>query len=449
MKSPGVRGLNGVLLVAACAAALVPRGEAQTSDGTSLALSIGQAIEKAVETNLTTRLARAASAEARGRVFQAAASLLPSLTVTVSQQRVFKQNLEALGLTSSSLVPEPVIGPYNVFDGRLQLVQRILDLNSLWLTQEASADARAARLGEDLTAEQIASAAALAYIEDLRALRDVQDAQANWELAQRLSTLAYHQHDAGLATAVDVARADTRLAVDHQNLIQAQLAAYLADIRLKRIVGYPLPTRIALTDSMDAAFMEAPEEAAALAAAQADRVELRVTQERLKAEAYGLSAAKAGYLPTITARGDYGFSGNLPDGSARTGTIGGSLDFPIFSGGQTHGQVVSATGRRLEARIQDDDARVQVEEDVRLALHTLSAEKDDVDAAEAQRQSAERELDGAQNRYRAGAGDNIQVVTAQASLADALKSRVDARARYADARVNLAAALGRMRAFRL
>src|SRR4029077_11996200 len=98
----------------------------------------------------------------------------------------------------------------NVFDARIQLVQNLLDLNNLWLTKAASANALVARGGEDLAAEQVASAAALAYIEDLRAIRDVKDAEANLALAQKLSSFAHHQHEAGLATAVDLARADTR-----------------------------------------------------------------------------------------------------------------------------------------------------------------------------------------------------------------------------------------------
>ena len=404
---------------------------------------------QAIATNLTAHLAQAASAEARGRVLQAAASLLPQITGSVSQERVFKLNLAAEGFTSSSLIPNPVIGPFNVFDARIQLVQTLLDLNSIWLTKAASASVRVARLTEDLAAEQVASAAALAYIEGLRALRDVQDAQANLELAQKLSTLAHHQHDAGLATAVDLARADARVAVDHQTLIQVQLAAFQADVRLKRVVGLPLVTSITLSETQEAALKESPEEVSALAQAQSDRFELRITHEQLKAETYALDAAKAGFLPTISARGDYGFSGNLPDSTARTGSIGGSLDLPILSGGFTRGQIQEARGRQSAAQSQYDDIRIQVEEDIRLALHTLSAEVDEVKAAETKVQLAERELQLSQNRYSAGLGDNVEVVTAQASLADARKSKVDARARHDDAEANLAMALGHMRTFHL
>jgi outer membrane protein TolC len=342
-----------------------------------------------------------------------------------------------------------VIGPFNVFDARIQLVQSLLDVNSIWLTKAASANSRVARMTEDLAAEQVASAAALAYIEDLRTIHDVQDAQANFELAQKLSKLAHHQHDAGLATAVDLARADTRVAVDHQDLIQAQLASYLADLRLKRVVGLPLQTGITVADSANAALKEGPEEVSALAQAQSDRFELRITHEQLKAETYALDAAKAGFFPTLTARADYGFSGNTPDSTARTGSIGGSLDLPLLSGGLTRGQIKEARGRQSAAQSQDDDTRIQVEEDVRLALHTLSAEIDEVQAADTKVQLAEQELRLSSDRYGAGLGDNVEVVTAQASLADARKSRVDARARYADAQANLAMALGHMQTFRL
>src|SRR5258708_21311 len=125
----------------------------------SVTLSVEQAMARAIATNLTTHLAQAASIEARGRVLQAASSLLPQLTGSLTQERVFKLNLAAEGFTSSPLISNPVIGPFNVFDARIQLVQNLLDINSIWLTKAASASFRVARLAEDLAAEQVASAA--------------------------------------------------------------------------------------------------------------------------------------------------------------------------------------------------------------------------------------------------------------------------------------------------
>src|SRR5690348_51155 len=67
----------------------------------STTLSMDAAIRRAIQTQLTTKLAQSASQEARGRVIQAAASLLPDITGSVSQARIFKTNLAAVGFESS------------------------------------------------------------------------------------------------------------------------------------------------------------------------------------------------------------------------------------------------------------------------------------------------------------------------------------------------------------
>ena len=52
------------------------------------------------------------------------------------------------------------------------------------------------------------------------------------------------------------------------------------------------------------------------------------------------------------------------------------------------------------------------------------------------------------DRFRAGVGDNIELVTAQTTLANARLDQVTALAVYNGARLNLAAALGRAETFR-
>jgi outer membrane protein TolC len=437
-----------LLLVAILWAAWAMVSHAETTES-ARTLSVSEAIDLAVKTNLTTQLAKAATLEARGKAIQEAASLLPEITGSVAQSRVFKNNLAAQGFEASSFLPNPLIGPYNSFDARFQLVQKVLDLNAVWKTKEKYSLAQVARLEEDLAAEQVASAAALSYIEDLRTIHDVEDAQSNLDLAQRLATLAHHQHDAGVATGIDVARAETRVAQDRQRLIQAQLGHTQSDIRLKRVIGLPLSSSLKLFEPHDGTLPPAPPEQAAISQAQSDRSELRIFSEQIKAESYKLAAARANFAPSLSAAADYGFSGNTPDGTARTGSIGGRLSLPIFTGGKTHGEIVEAKARQSAAQSQYADTGLQIEEDVRLALYTLTAEVDEVNVSATQVQLAEKELQLAQDRYSAGVGDNIQVVTAQTSLADARKARVDARARYASAQGNLAQSLGHMRSFDL
>jgi outer membrane protein TolC len=92
--------------------------------------------------------------------------------------------------------------------------------------------------------------------------------------------------------------------------------------------------------------------------------------------------------------------------------------------------------------------RGQVEEDVRLAFSALRTTSEQVAAAQQSVVLAERELEMARDRFRAGVGDNVEVVTAQAALSDARSAEVTALAQYNAARLNLAAALGRAERFR-
>jgi outer membrane protein TolC len=71
-----------------------------------------------------------------------------------------------------------------------------------------------------------------------------------------------------------------------------------------------------------------------------------------------------------------------------------------------------------------------------------------VRAADEAQRLAERELEMSRDRFRAGVADNLEVINAQASLANARAGQVQALAVYNAARLNLAAALGRAEAFR-
>lgn len=411
-------------------------------------LTLAEAIWLAIQNNLTTKLAKASTEQARGQAIVAAAGLLPHLMGSVSQSRIFKLNLAAEGFIFNIPSVPQVIGPYNVFDARISLVQDILDFSDIYKARAGFAARHVAELEERLAREQVATAAALAYFEAQRTARSVNAAQADLTLAQSLLKLARDQHRAGISTGVDVARSETSEAQEHLRLIRAQVAAQDADIRLKRVVGLPLDQTVLLPDLPRSTVNELPAPEKAIGEAAQDRPELQVASEAYQAAVDNYHAAEAGYLPSLVATADYGYSGNTPDSTARTGSIGGRLNLPIFAGGENHGHTTEARGLRDEYESRLTDVRAQVEEDVRLALQALSAEIQETETADKAVQLAQTELKMARDRYSAGVGDNIQLLTAQDVLDRALDDQVDAVARYDTARVNFAAALGQMETFR-
>jgi len=412
-------------------------------------LGLADAMALAIHNNLAIQLSVAQTEEARGKALEAASDLLPRILGTASQTRVFKQNLAAQGLTS--LGPfniNPIIGPYDSFDARLHLVQNIFSPDSIWSSLAAHTNTHVAVLQEKLAKEQVASAAALAYVEALRSERAVEAAQSDLDLARSLYTQARDQHKAGISTGVDVARAETRVAEQNVRRVRAQLASSNAQFRLKRILGLSLVQTVELTPTPQAVPLSLPGEEKEISLAEQERIELQLFRERLRADDQSLRAVRAQNWPSLQGMADYGYSGNLPDNSAaRTGSIGAYLELPIFYGGQIHGRVTEAEGRKRESEALYQDTLQQVEEDVRVALQTLTAEVDEVNAANLGVSLAERELKMARDRYAAGVGDNIQVTSAQAALAEARDEQVDALSRYNVARINLAAALGQVQVF--
>lgn len=409
-------------------------------------LTLPECVALAVQNNLSVRLSKAGTAAARGRVLQSASSLLPRLTGSMSQVRTYKENLAAMGFSGGGF-PE-LIGPFNTFDARVRLVAEVFNLPALLRLRSADADDRAAALEERLAVEQVAAAAALAYVELFRARQAIVSAAADMELSLSLRQLAEDKKHAGTAAGIDVARAKTREAEEKLALLEARNVAQEAEVRLQRVVGLPLDRGVVLKDEPGFAPSEPPQAEAALQSARADRWELRIADERFAAARSQWRAEQSERLPAIALTGDVGLSGPDPDSRARTtGSAGAALQLPLFSGGAITGRVREADGRRAAAEARLADLRVQVEEDMRLALIDLGAAVERVGTASEVARLADDELGMARDRFAAGVADNVELLNSQTALTHARDARVSALARYQAARISLALALGRMKDF--
>jgi outer membrane protein TolC len=439
-----------VLFSAASLAAQEIPGAAKITTGQPAALSYEQAVRLAIENNLATLRAQERRNEARGQQEQARAPLLPNVS-GVAYQASLTMNLVALGFQPGTFpgISKTFLGPFKNFDARLLLRQSVFDLSAIRNYQAGKAGVRVAELSEALAREEVASRTGLSYLEALRADRAVVAAQANVELAQALLQLARDQRTAGVATGVDVIRAQTRLAEQQTGLAQAQTDSEQARLNLQRLIGLPLGSAMTLTDQLR--FVEDPLPSIDTAVSQAaqDRREIQVAEEENRVSQLELQSARAEHLPSLEVVGDYGSSGITPGSfDLPTRRVAVQLNVPIFNGGLTQGRVTAAASRQRQTELSLANVRGQVEEDVRLALTTLRTAAVQVRAADESVTLAQRELEMARDRFRAGVADNLEVITAQTSLANARIAQVTALAQHNAARLNLAAALGRAETFR-
>src|SRR6476469_3566149 len=105
----------------------IPSG---TASATPLQLTILDAINRALQHNLGVLNAEEAVNRAKGSRWTALADLLPTVGARITETtQVF--NLAAFGFNPGQLGFPSVIGPFNLFDGRVAVSQPILDVHSL------------------------------------------------------------------------------------------------------------------------------------------------------------------------------------------------------------------------------------------------------------------------------------------------------------------------------
>ena len=122
------------------------------------------------------------------------------------------------------------------------------------------------------------------------------------------------------------------------------------------------------------------------------------------------------------------------------------MNVPVFTGGRLHAQAAIADleVQKLSESVQA--TRNQIAQEVKSATALMAAAKVEVDAANLGVTLASEALTQAQDRFRAGVANNIEVISAQDQLARANDNQIAALYRYNQSRADLARATGQMEA---
>src|SRR5215470_18198582 len=231
--------------------AIAPILEAQQP----LQLSLKQAADAALEPggNVQVQLAREAVRQAESHAAQVRADLLPDISASVGQQSqtvsLTQYGLQTAKLPNGFDLPN-VVGPFNTFDARGKMSQKLVDLSSIRRYQSAQVATDAVREDSETAKENTAAEAARAYLLAVRAQALVETAQANVELSDALLRLATSQKEAGTGTGIEVTRAHVQLANDRQALLAAQAQFSKTSLELLQAIGFDLDARIELTDRL-------------------------------------------------------------------------------------------------------------------------------------------------------------------------------------------------------
>jgi outer membrane protein TolC len=180
----------------------------------------------------------------------------------------------------------------------------------------------------------------------------------------------------------------------------------------------------------------------AVRAAYDAREDFKSAEARADAAAATARAASFLRLPSLTVDGDYGAIGNTTESMLATFAVSANVHVPLFDAGRTRARTLATTAELNERRAELEDLRGRIYYEVKSASLDLTAAADQVTVAKESVDVAEQALVQAQDRFRAGVANNLEVVQAQQALTAARENFIASLYAHNIAKVALARAIG-------
>ncbi|WP_457576625.1 TolC family protein [Desulfomarina sp.] len=231
-------------------------------------------------------------------------------------------------------------------------------------------------------------------------------------------------YEAGVRTRIDITNAELELANAQLDLLRARSDTQIARTKLEQVTGVPLKgkkdilntTILPLSEMIKILPPPPPPLESLLETAQKQRPELQQVAQQLKAAGEGIKQVKAEYWPTVTATALYEDYETDLQSFHDQWQIGAGLTWEIFSGFETEGKLAEARGKMREINGRKNELELAVIQDVTDAFLRAGEHWDGIKIADMAVKLAEKNLDLAEGRYKAGLGDMIEFNDAQLNL---------------------------------
>jgi outer membrane protein TolC len=412
-------------------------------------LSLREAVERGIDFNLGAVGLTNAVLDARGQLQIVRSDLLPNLRGYLSET-VQQINLGATGFgfdqRISQVIPgltiPSVVGPFNFFDLRVTLTQKVMDVTAWKNYGSAKEIVRANEETAEDAEDLVVLAVGGAYLQVIAAKARLDATRAQLETANALYQQALEQRSAGVVAQTDLNRAQIQSLTERQRIVTLQNDLAKRKINLARLTGLPPNEFYETTDPVP--FSPSPPMGLveALKYAMEHRSDLRAAEAQFRAAEKALSAARAQRLPSFSIYADYGVIGKNPSRSHGTFIVVGTLSFPIWLGGRISGDIKQAKAALAQRGAELEDIRGQIEQEVRNAYLDMQAAASQVDVALKNIQASLQNLDLSRQRFDAGVSDNVEVVRSQEAVANAQLDHINSVFAHNVAKLSLARAIG-------
>jgi outer membrane protein TolC len=416
-------------------------------------LSIDDAIAMGIANNLGLVEARKQEQSIQAQSLKSLQPLLPTITAQ-ADSGAHQINLAALGFSSSvigkfaPLFPNldfasfPTVVKVNTTDAMVNYDQTLFSLANIYRYRSARESTVAAYYTKQSARGLAVLTVGDAYLQALALGAQVDNAKALLAADKVLLDQTVAEHEAGTAANLDELRARVQYQTQQQTVITAEVNFKKAKIALNREIGLPAEQEIQLTDAEPYADLETMDIEQAKVMAYKSRQDYQSLQAQVRAAQLQRKAAKWERLPTLDLQGNYGVTGVTGGLYHGTFTAAGTLNLPVFQEARFRGDSGVASANLTNSMQQLTNLKEQINQQLRDSILDVQTAAELVRVAQSNVALAQKELEQTTDRFEAGIDDNLPVVQAQATLADAETNLINTTSQHNQAKLGFARALG-------
>lgn len=401
--------------------------------GGSQAETLEEALANAYSNNPTLRAQRASQRAVDETVSQERAGWRPTVTLSAAatEKRTDTNRGNAVTTTPLSIgisVTQPLYRGGRTVNG----------------TQQAEFNVLAARARLIAVEQQVLRDTVAAYVDVLRDQATVQLNQNNMAVLQRQLDATRDRFEVGEVTRTDISQAEARLSRARSDFIQAEGNLEISRADYANLVGHP-PENLERVPALTG-LPRTQEEA--LEGALARNPALVAANSAEQASDFAVRSGRGKLMPTVSLIGDLTHSEETAVAGLEsdTASITARLSVPLYQSGSEHSKVRQLRQTNNQRRIEVEESRRAVIEDVTQAWERLNTATARIRSRADQVAAAELALDGVRQEAEVGSRTVLDVLDAEQELLDARVALVAVERDEYVAGFDLRAAVGRLTA---
>ena len=415
------------------------------STGTTIKLSLQDAIERGLRYNLGLVESEHASIDVRADRLRALSVLLPQVSAT-AKAAYDNISYQEIGLKLPPIPGLPALpstsGGFGYQDVRVVVSQRLFDRELRERYQARKQDEHASALSLKDAQDVVVLAVGTAYFQVVASAARVETARAQLAAAEEFDQLTANRVTSEVSPEIESLRAQVEHQSTGQRLTNVTNQLEIDKLTFARITGLAIDQQFELTDTPSKIRLAEMTLDGATAEALHSRSDLASAEAAVHAAESTLRAEKAQRLPVLSVDANYGGGGRNVGGLNAVYEIAGTISVPLYTGGRISADIGQAQADLDRRRAEYEDLRGRIGYDVRVAWLNVSASDSSVQVAEKNRTLAERALAQSRDRYINGVTNYLEVVQAQEEVAAANENYIQSLYSLNVASISLARAMG-------